>query len=87
MANHASAQKRARQDDKKRLQHRMQNSSMRTAIKKVVAAVTAGDQEAANAALRSATSLIARAGRKRLLHPAHASRRISRLNARVKAMA
>ncbi len=87
MANHASALKRARQDEKKRLQNRTQKSAMRTEIKKLLAAVDAGDKEAATAALRSATSLIDRAGRKHLIHKRQAARRVSRLNAKVKAIA
>jgi len=87
VANHASALKRARQDAKIRLQNRTQKSAMRTAIKKVLVAVQAGDKEAAAVALREASSLIDRAGRKRLIHPIQASRRVSRLNARVKSIA
>ena len=87
MANHASALKRARQDEKIRALHRTQKSTMRTAIKAVHAAIAAGDQAAANEALKAATSLLARAGRKHIIHPSQASRRVSRLNAHVKAMA
>lgn len=86
MANHASALKRARQDAKIRALHRAQKSAMRTAIKKVQAAVDAGDREAAAAAFREASSLIARAGRKRLIHPRQAARRVSRLNAKIKSL-
>jgi len=86
VANHASALKRARQDEKKRLQNRDQKSAMRTEIKKVLAAVEAGDKETANAALKSATSQLDRAGRKNQVHPSQASRRVSRLNAKVKAI-
>ena len=87
MANHASALKRARQDEKKRLHNRAQKSAMRTEIKKVLNAVEAGDKEAAASALRSATSLIDRAGQKNLIHKRQAARRVSRLNAKVKAIA
>ena len=86
MANHASALKRARQDAKKRLANRAQRAAMRTAIKKVLQAVEAGDKEQALAAFRRAESLIARAGRKRLIHPNQAARRVSRLSARIKAL-
>jgi len=79
--------KRARQDLKKRALNRTQRSAMRTAVKKVHTAIEAGDKDAANAALKDATSLLDRAGRKRLIHPVQASRRVSRLNAHVKAMA
>lgn len=87
MANHASAIKRARQDEKIRALHRTQKSTMRTAIKAVHTAIAAGDQAAANEALKEATSLIARAGRKNIIHSRQASRRVSRLNSHVKAMA
>lgn len=86
MANHVSALKRARQDAKKRAANRMQKSTMRTLIKKVDAAIAAGDQEAAKTALQAAQSLLARAGRKRLIHPAQAARKTARLNAAVKAI-
>ncbi len=87
MANHASALKRARQDEKIRQQHRAQKSTMRTAIKAVHTAIATGDQAAANAALKAATTLLDRAGRKNMIHAKQASRRVSRLNAHVKAMA
>jgi small subunit ribosomal protein S20 len=86
LANHASALKRARQDEKKRIQNHGQKSAMRTEIKKVLVAVEAGDKETAAAALKKATSLLDRAGRKHQLHPRQASRSVSRLNARVKAI-
>jgi len=87
VANHASALKRARQDQKKRLQNRTHKGAMRTAIKKVLTAVEAGDKDTATAALRQATSLLDRAGRKNQIHSSQASRRVSRLNARVKSIA
>jgi len=87
VANHASALKRARQDQKKRLQNRTQKGAMRTAIKKVLTAVEAGDKDTASTALRQATSLLDRAGRKNQLHASTAARSVSRLNAKVKAIA
>lgn len=87
MANHASAIKRARQNEKRRLYNRIRKSTMRTAIKKVVAAVEAGDKAAAEEALRCAVPLIDRAGRKGVIHRRQASRRVSRLTARVRSLA
>jgi len=87
VANHISSLKRARQDIKKRAVNRTQRSSMRTAIKKLQLLIAAGDKPAANEALKEAVSLIDRAGGKGLLHASQASRRVSRLNAHVKAMA
>ncbi len=86
MANHVSALKRARQDIVKRDRNRAQKSTMRSAIKRVHAAIAAGDQDTANAEMRIASSLIARSGRKNNLHKKQASRRISRINARIKAI-
>jgi len=86
VANHASAAKRARQAVKVRMMNRAKKSAMRSAIKEVLAAVSNGDKEAAATALKAATSLLDRAGRKRLIHPGQAGRRISRLNTRVKNM-
>ena len=86
MANHVSSLKRARQDIKKRDQNRAQKSTMRTAIKQVHAAIEAGDQAVANEALNKASSLLARAGRKGIMHAKTASRSVSRLNATIKAM-
>lgn len=84
MANHVSAAKRARQSEKRRLNNRNRKGAMRTAIKGVMAAVEAGDKEAAAAALTKATSLIDRAGRLGTIHKNQASRRVSRLSAKVK---
>jgi len=86
VANHPSAEKRARQAMRRRLRNRMRKGQMRTAIKQVLAAVEAGDKQAAEAALARAIPLIDRAGRKGVIHRRQASRRVSRLNARVKAM-
>jgi small subunit ribosomal protein S20 len=86
LANHVSALKRARQDIKKRDQNRAQKSTMRTAIKRVHQAIEAGDQKLANEAMVQATSLLARAGRKGIMHAKTASRSVSRLNANIKAI-
>ena len=87
MANHVSAAKRARQSEKRRLNNRNRKGAMRTAIKNVLVAVEAGDTAAAAEALRAATSLIDSAGRRGTIHKNQASRRVSRLSARVKTIA
>jgi small subunit ribosomal protein S20 len=86
MANHVSAEKRARQALKRRARNRSTLSAVRTAIKKVEVAVAAKDKEAAASALSSATSLIGRAAAKRVLHPNTAGRRVSRLTLQVNAL-
>ena len=57
MAN-KSAEKRERQEAKRRLRNRMAKSTMRTAIKKFDAAVAAGDKEAAVKALAESNKLL-----------------------------
>ncbi len=84
MANHASAEKRARQNVKRRVINRARKGEMRTAIKSVLTAVDTGDADAASVALKSAVSLIDRAGQKGVIHRNQASRRVSRLTAQVK---
>ena len=54
-------------------------SQVKTAIKKVETAVTAGDKEAATAALASATSVISKAETKGVYHKNNASRKVARL--------
>ena len=60
---------------------------MRGFFKKVELAIAAGDQDAARDALKSAQPEIMRGVTKGILHRNTASRRISRLNARIKTMA
>jgi len=83
MANHPSAEKRARQALKRRARNRSTLSAVRTAIKKVETAVAAKDKETATAALSAATALISRAAAKRVMHPNTAGRRVSRLTLQV----
>ncbi len=87
MANSASARKRARQADKRRLHNQALRSRMRTFIKAILAAVASGDKESAVAAYNKAVPFIDSAVSKGLIHKNKASRNKSRLNARVKAMA
>ena len=58
MANIKSAKKRVLVNQTKALRNKMIKSGVKTAVKKVDAAIAAGDKEAAKAALLSATSII-----------------------------
>lgn len=87
MANTAQAKKRARQAEKSRVRNAGQRSNLRTFIKKVLAAVNAGDKEKAQAAYNTAVPVIDSAVNKGLIHKNKASRSKSRLNAKVKALA
>ncbi|MGR8940431.1 MAG: 30S ribosomal protein S20 [Gammaproteobacteria bacterium] len=86
MANTAQAKKRAKQAEKSRVRNAGQRSNLRTFIKKVIAAVNAGDKEKAQAAYNTAVPVIDSAVTKGLIHKNKAARSKSRLNAKVKAL-
>ena len=86
MANHASALKRARQNEKRRIRNRGERTRVRNLIKQVREAVGAGDPEQAQTALTQATSTIDKAAGKGVLHARNASRKISRLSRQVHAL-
>ena len=79
MANHKSAEKRVRQNEKRRLRNRKVVSNVRTQIKNVRLAVQENDSEAAKAALPKAVRALSRAADKGVIHRNNASRRIGRL--------
>lgn len=83
MANHPSALKRERQAKKRRERNRGTLSAVRTAVKKVQIALSQKNPEQAKAALKEATSFLDGAASKGVLPQARASRKISRLSARV----
>lgn len=86
MANSAQARKRARQAEKHRQRNAAQKSTFRTAIKKVLKAIRAGDKAAAADAFKAAVPLIDSAAGKGLMHANKAARHKSRLNAHIKAL-
>lgn len=86
MANHASALKRARQNELRRLRNKAYRTKVRGAIKSVRQALDAKDQEAARAALSQAEPIIDKAASKGVLPKRTASRRISRLAQQVNAL-
>jgi small subunit ribosomal protein S20 len=78
LPNVKSAEKRMRTNEIRAARNRAFRSKLRTALKKVRAAGTAGEGAAA---LREAASLLDRAARKRIVHPNKAARSKSRLSA------
>lgn len=86
MANIRSAKKRIRQTESKTAVNRDRMSRIRTFIKKVETAIASGDKSAASDALKVAQPEIQRGVTKGVLHRSTASRKISRLNARIKAL-
>ncbi|MDP3911080.1 MAG: 30S ribosomal protein S20 [Gemmatimonadales bacterium] len=81
MPNIKSAKKAMRQAKSRTIRNKAQQSSLRTALKRVRAAATA---DAAAAAYRLAARLLDRAARKGLIHKNNAARHKSRLAAMVK---
>ncbi len=79
MANIKSAKKRILVNRTKAERNKSVKSGVKTAIKKVYAAVEANDKEAAKAALTAATSALDKAAKKGVYHKNTCSRKISRL--------
>jgi small subunit ribosomal protein S20 len=86
VANHKSAEKRNRQALVRRMRNRMNKNKMKTMVRKLDEAVAGGSAEAAQEALRVASSVIAKTASKGTIHKNTASRKISRLAKRVNAL-
>ncbi|WDR06926.1 30S ribosomal protein S20 [Devosia rhodophyticola] len=87
MANTSSAKKATRKIEARTAVNKARRSRIRTFIRKVEEAIVAGDHKVAVEALRAAEPEIHRAASKGILHANLASRKVSRLNGRVKALA
>ena len=87
MANIKSAKKRILVNQTKADRNKAIRSGVKTAVKKVYAAIDANDKEAAKAALLAATSTIDKATTKGVYHKNYASRKISRLTKAVNKLA
>ncbi len=87
MANHKSSEKRIRQTETKTEVNRIRVSRIRTFIKKVETAIASGKQDDAKLALKEAQPEIMRGVSKGVVKMGTASRKISRLSARIKKLA
>lgn len=87
MANSAQARKRARQAVKQRAHNASLRSELRTAIKKIIKAVEAGNKADAQTAYTQNVSVIDRIADKNIIHKNKAARHKSRLAAAIKALA
>ncbi|MDR3425754.1 MAG: 30S ribosomal protein S20 [Alphaproteobacteria bacterium] len=85
MANHKSAEKRARQTVKRNALNRSRRSTIRTYAKEAEAAAATGDIEKTTAAMRKAESALAKGASRGTLHWKTAARKTSRLAKRAKA--
>ena len=87
MANIKSAKKRILVNETKAARNKAIKSKVKTAVKKVEAAVAAKDAETAKTALRAAIVEISKAGTKGVHHKKTVSRKISRLSKAVSSIA
>lgn len=87
MANTKSAKKAVRQITRRTAVNRQRRSQMRTYVRKVEEAILSGDQTSAKTALAAAEPMLMRAAQKGIVHKNTASRKVSRLSARVAALA
>lgn len=86
MANTEQSKKRARQSETRYAINKGRRSRIRTFVRKVEEALASGDATAAAEALKNAQPELARGVTKGILHKNTASRKVSRLAARVKAL-
>ena len=86
MANSPQAKKRARQNERRHQINKARRSKVRTFLRKVEEAIAGGDKAVAAAALKDAQPEIMRGVTKGIMHKNTASRKVSRLSARVKAL-
>ena len=86
MANTAQSKKRARQAEARQDVNKARRSRIRTFLRKVEEALASGNADAAATALASAQPELMRGVTKGVLHKNTASRKMSRLTSRVKAL-
>lgn len=86
MADHKSAKKMMKVIAKRTLVNKMRKSKTRTAIRRLVDIIKSGDKENVVLAFRNAESNLHKCVNKGVIHRNTAARKISRLNAKVKAL-
>ena len=86
MANHKSAEKRARQSEKRRMRNTSARTRVKTSVKSVLKSVEEQDAEKSREVLVDTTRIIAKAAAKGIFHKNTAARKISRLTKKVNAL-
>jgi small subunit ribosomal protein S20 len=86
MAHHKSAKKRIRQTERRTAVNRSRTSRIRTFLKTVETAIAGGDKAQAAEALKAAEPELMRGVQAGVMHKNTASRRVSRLFARIKSL-
>lgn len=86
MAHHKSAQKRIRRNARRYTINHARKSRIRTFVKRVEVAIASGDKAQAEEAFKAAVPELMRGATKGVLHKNTVARKVSRLNARIKAL-
>ena len=86
MANTSSAKKRVRQNERRTERNRDRRSRIRSAVKNVETAIDTGDRAAAEGAFKLAEPELMSGVTKGIIKKNTASRKVSRLSARVNAL-
>ena len=86
MANHASAKKRIRTNARRNEINTARTSRIKTFLKKVETAIAGGDAKAAQEAFKAVQPELMRGVSKNIIEKNTAARKMSRLNARIKAL-
>ena len=86
MPNSLSSKKRLRQNEARRAHNQSIKSAVRTQVRKVRAAITAGDAEQVEKEFRSAAKKLDQAAAKNVIHANRAARTKSRLSKAIKAI-
>lgn len=87
MAQHKSAKTRIRRNERRRVINKKRSTAMRNVVRSVREAITAGNKAAAQEALKNAQPEIHRSAGRGIVHKKTAARILSRLSARIKALA
>jgi small subunit ribosomal protein S20 len=86
MANTSSAKKAARKTIRRTDVNKARHSRLKTTVRGVEEAIASGNKAAAEAALKVAEPVLMRTAQKGVVHKRSASRKVSRLTARVRGM-
>lgn len=84
MANHKSAEKRIRANEKKRVRNRYQHKTTRTQVKKLLSTTK---KDEAQALLKEVTSMIDKLAKKNIIHWKKAANQKSKLTKKVNSLA
>ena len=86
MAQHKSARKRIRRNERRQEINRARVSRLRTYTRKTEAAISSGDKAGAESAFREMQPVLQSAVTKDAIHRNTVARKLSRLSARIKAL-